>query len=239
MLAMRKRNQAMLVKLPVLVAVGSEPLPVIVMPLIGEAERRFDCRATSRLPDQPVSPAHAPLTRQEGDNFLAASKEFERLRQRLSAYRPGPLARDRASFQRPRPCAPFARRSAHRTAERAGGSSRFPAASSIRAFQHGDRARFCDQQEMSCRRDRDAPCRSSSCGCARRRRHEKRGSSWSPRRGGRQGEVIFARAALVGVPSTVKRIARIAAQPLRLFVERRRAVESGGGVGSKTRDHRH
>ena len=76
MLAMAQPHQAVLVELPVLVAVAAEPVAAVVVPFVGEAHRDAVVAKRPDLLDQPVVELALPLARQEGDDGVAALEEF-------------------------------------------------------------------------------------------------------------------------------------------------------------------
>src|SRR6266403_6002260 len=69
-------HQAILVELPVLVAVRAVPIPRVIVPLIREA----DCNPMSpegpKLLDQPVVQLLVPLARKEGDDLWPSVDEL-------------------------------------------------------------------------------------------------------------------------------------------------------------------
>src|SRR5579859_4033650 len=69
-------HQAVLVELPVLVTVGTEPLSGGVMRLVGEAHGDAVVAKRPQLLDQTVVELTAPLASQEGHDRLAADKEL-------------------------------------------------------------------------------------------------------------------------------------------------------------------
>ena len=82
MLAMRRRIRPCVVELPVLVAVGAEPVAAVVVPLVGEAHRDAVVGEGPELLDQPVVELARPLALQERDDRVAAARNSARLRQR-------------------------------------------------------------------------------------------------------------------------------------------------------------
>src|SRR5215471_4068733 len=71
-----KPHQAVLIELPVLVAVTAEPAPAVVMPLIGEAHRDAVLPKRPDFLDQAVVKFTGPLACQECDDLLTAVQEF-------------------------------------------------------------------------------------------------------------------------------------------------------------------
>ena len=85
MLAKRAAIRPSRVELPVLVAVGAEPLAGVVVPLVGEAHGDAVVGEGPELLDQPVVELALPLAGQEGDDRSRPARNSARLRQRLSA----------------------------------------------------------------------------------------------------------------------------------------------------------
>src|SRR5215467_7698911 len=71
-----KPHQAVLVEFPVLVAVAAEPVPAVVMPLVGEAHRDAVVAKGPDFFDQAVVEFAIPLARQECLNGLTALEKF-------------------------------------------------------------------------------------------------------------------------------------------------------------------
>src|SRR5713226_808704 len=71
-----KPHQAVLVELPILVAVAAEPKPAIIVPLIGEAHGDAVSVEGPDFLDQPVIELAVPLARQERLNGLAPLQKF-------------------------------------------------------------------------------------------------------------------------------------------------------------------
>src|SRR5712671_4277675 len=71
-----KPHQAVLVELPILVAVAAEPKPAIIVPLIGEAHGDAVFVKGPDFLDQPVIELAVPLARQEGSNGPAPLLKF-------------------------------------------------------------------------------------------------------------------------------------------------------------------
>ncbi len=76
-------HQAVVVELPLLVAVGPVPLPGIVMPLILKAHRDVIVVERPEILDQAILMLPSPFAGEERNDRGAASKNSERLRQRL------------------------------------------------------------------------------------------------------------------------------------------------------------
>src|SRR2546423_14915777 len=64
-----KSHQAIAIKLPVLVAIGAEPIPRIIMPFIGEPHGDAVCVVSPKLFDQPVVEFFGPLAFQKLDDL--------------------------------------------------------------------------------------------------------------------------------------------------------------------------
>src|SRR3954463_1512259 len=69
-------HQTALIKLPILVAIGTEPVAAIVAPLISEAHREAVFAEGPKLFDQAIVEFTIPLAGQEGLDRLAACDEF-------------------------------------------------------------------------------------------------------------------------------------------------------------------
>src|ERR1051326_2618742 len=69
-------HQALLVELPVLVAVAAIPIAAVVVPFIGKAHSNAVVAESPDLFDQPVVQLLGPLAGQEGFDRLAALDEF-------------------------------------------------------------------------------------------------------------------------------------------------------------------
>src|SRR5690606_19804548 len=65
-------HQAVFIKLPVLVAIGPEPLSRTVMPLVGETHRDPVAAVSPAFLDQPVLVFLFPFAPQEGDDGFPA-----------------------------------------------------------------------------------------------------------------------------------------------------------------------
>ena len=78
-------HQAVLVELPLLVAVGAMPLPGIVMPLVLKPHRDAIAVERPEILDQAILLFLLPFAGEERDDRGAALKNSERLRQRLSS----------------------------------------------------------------------------------------------------------------------------------------------------------
>src|SRR5258705_2335465 len=79
-------HEAMLVELPVLVAVGAEPVAGVVVPLVGETHGDAVAVKRPKFLDEAIVQFLAPLAGQELDNGLAA-------REKLSAIAPDAVRR--------------------------------------------------------------------------------------------------------------------------------------------------
>src|SRR5256885_15916326 len=71
-----KSHQAIAIKLPVLVAIGAEPIPRIIMPFIGEPHGDAVCVVSPKLFDQPVVEFFGPLAFQKLDDLGSSSREL-------------------------------------------------------------------------------------------------------------------------------------------------------------------
>src|SRR6266550_3036236 len=71
-----KSHQAIAIKFPVLVAIGTEPISRVVMPFIGEPHGDAVCVISPRLFDQPVVEFFGPLAFQKLNDFGSSSREL-------------------------------------------------------------------------------------------------------------------------------------------------------------------
>ena len=69
-------HQAMLIELPVLIAIAAEPIPAVIVPLIGKADGDAIRMEGPDFLDQPVVKLAVPLSRQKGFDCLASLQEF-------------------------------------------------------------------------------------------------------------------------------------------------------------------
>src|ERR1700676_2183188 len=69
-------HQAMLVEFPVLIAIAAEPIPAVIVPLIGKADGDAIRLEGPDFLDQPVIELAIPLSRQKGFDRLASLQEF-------------------------------------------------------------------------------------------------------------------------------------------------------------------
>jgi hypothetical protein len=69
-------HQACLIKLPVFVAIGAEPLAGHIMPFIGETHRHAVFAKALDFLDQPIVVLPLPLSGKEGDDFGATADEL-------------------------------------------------------------------------------------------------------------------------------------------------------------------
>src|SRR5262245_27189367 len=69
-------HQALVVKLPVLVAVGAEPVAGIVSPFVGEAHGDAVIGEGPKLLDQAIVELSGPLASKKGDDRLATDREL-------------------------------------------------------------------------------------------------------------------------------------------------------------------
>src|SRR5512135_15629 len=70
-------HEAVLVELPVLVAVGAEPVARVVMPLVSKAHRYARFAKGPELLDEPVVELLRPFAPEERDDRVTARKEFD------------------------------------------------------------------------------------------------------------------------------------------------------------------
>src|SRR5262249_14396113 len=104
--------QPVLHKLPVLIPVGAEPMPCVIMPFVREAHGDAMSAERPQLLDQAVLELSRPLAGQEGDDLRPAVDEFRAVSPAgIRGCRPRPRARDRASSRRLPPDGPSRRRS--------------------------------------------------------------------------------------------------------------------------------
>nr|KGS61218.1 hypothetical protein X990_5421 [Burkholderia pseudomallei MSHR4868] len=73
---MTMRHQAVLVELPVLVAIRAEPVARVVAPLVREAHRDPVAGKRPQFLDQPIVDFARPLAAQQRDDLRAARREF-------------------------------------------------------------------------------------------------------------------------------------------------------------------
>lgn len=69
-------HESILVKLPVFVAIGAEPVPAVVMPLISKTHRHPVLTEAPQLLDESIVQLVLPFAGEEGDDRLAALDEF-------------------------------------------------------------------------------------------------------------------------------------------------------------------
>ena len=69
-------HQACCVELPVLIPVGAEPLPAVVVILVGKAHSDPVCPETPELLDQSIVELPSPFPDQESFNLCAATREL-------------------------------------------------------------------------------------------------------------------------------------------------------------------
>jgi hypothetical protein len=65
-----------LIKLPILVAIGAEPIAAIIMPLVRKTHGNAVVTKGPELLDKPIVKLAAPLADQEGFNCLSTLKKF-------------------------------------------------------------------------------------------------------------------------------------------------------------------
>src|SRR5882672_9298683 len=70
-------HQAVLAELPILIAVGAEPVAAVVVPLIGEADGHAVLAEAPQLLDEPIVQLTLPLAAEERDNRLPALHELD------------------------------------------------------------------------------------------------------------------------------------------------------------------
>ena len=98
-------HQAVGIELPVLVAVGAEPLAAVVAPLVGEADGDAVVGKRPKLLDQPVVELARPLAGQEVDDLCPSNREIRRdCASGCPRYRRARRAPDRACSRRLPPC---------------------------------------------------------------------------------------------------------------------------------------
>ena len=69
-------HQALLIELPVFVPVAAEPVPAVVVPFVGEADRDAIVAEGPDFLDQAIVELAAPFARQKPLDGLAALQEF-------------------------------------------------------------------------------------------------------------------------------------------------------------------
>src|SRR6266436_6672747 len=67
-----KLHQAMVTKLPILIAVRAKPIPGVIVPFVGETHGNAIPGVSPELFDQPVVQLFRPLARQKLDDFLSS-----------------------------------------------------------------------------------------------------------------------------------------------------------------------
>ena len=87
-------HQATLIELPVLVAVGAEPISAVIMPLIGESHRDTIVVKSPEFLDQAIIEFSIPFPNKERDDRIAAEQKLTPISPRAvgsirSATRPG------------------------------------------------------------------------------------------------------------------------------------------------------
>jgi hypothetical protein len=83
--SMAQAHQAMLVEFPVLIPIGTEPAPRIVVPFVGEAHGDAVAFVRPDFLDEAVILFACPFAGEESDDLGAAVMKSARLRQRLSS----------------------------------------------------------------------------------------------------------------------------------------------------------
>src|SRR5579859_1713153 len=73
---MAGKHQAIFIELPVLVAIGAEPVARIIVILVGEAHRDAIALKRPQLFDQSVVKFARPLSSEKGDDLLSSNDEF-------------------------------------------------------------------------------------------------------------------------------------------------------------------
>src|SRR5438046_9316579 len=71
-----KSHQAIAIKLPVLVAIGTEPIPRVIVPSVGEPHGDAVCVVSPKLLDQPVVEFFGPLAFQTLNDLVSSSREL-------------------------------------------------------------------------------------------------------------------------------------------------------------------
>jgi hypothetical protein len=69
-------HQACIIEFPVFVAVGTVPLPIHIMPFVGEAHGDTVVRMRPEFLDQPVVEFLGPFAGEKCDDLLSALQEF-------------------------------------------------------------------------------------------------------------------------------------------------------------------
>src|SRR5438067_5435172 len=71
-----KAHQAIAIKLPVLVAIGTEPIPRVIVPFVSEPHGDTVCVISPKLFDQPVVKFFGPLAFQKLNDLGPSSREL-------------------------------------------------------------------------------------------------------------------------------------------------------------------
>src|SRR6266508_5853234 len=71
-----KSHQAIAIKLPVLIAIGAEPIARVIMPFVGEPHGDAVCVVSPKLFDQPVVEFFGPLAFQKLNDLSSSSREL-------------------------------------------------------------------------------------------------------------------------------------------------------------------
>src|SRR5438045_2814672 len=69
-------HQAIAIKLPVFIAIGAEPVPGAIMPLVGEPHGNTVCVVSPKFFDQPIVECFGPLALQQLNDLGSSSREF-------------------------------------------------------------------------------------------------------------------------------------------------------------------
>src|SRR6266699_2071613 len=73
---MAKPHQAMVTKLPILIAIRAEPIPGIIVPFVGEAHGNAIPGVSPEFFDKPVVQLFRPLARQKLDDLLSSIRKL-------------------------------------------------------------------------------------------------------------------------------------------------------------------
>ena len=71
-----KAHEAVLVKLPIFIAIGAEPVAALVVVLVGKADSDAVLIEGPKLLDEPIVEFALPLTREKRHDLLAALEEL-------------------------------------------------------------------------------------------------------------------------------------------------------------------
>ena len=71
-----KAHQAIVAKLPILVAIGAKPISRVVVPLVGEPHRNTISSVSPQLFDEPIVQLLRPFTFQKLNDFLPSTRKL-------------------------------------------------------------------------------------------------------------------------------------------------------------------